>query len=114
MSLGGNAKARQFKIFLKLDEGMAEPGQVWRWYQIGEAVYMLEGRATLWRELGRLEKWAAGNLEYSLGKRRVLPLAGRGPVVVQDGAHGLRNSSGAQWAARGTMSSTDSLILFPS
>lgn len=27
--------ARQFKIFPKLDEGMARPEQIWRWYQTG-------------------------------------------------------------------------------
>jgi len=55
--------AWQCKIFLKLDEVTAKPGQIWRWYQTGRVLYMLEERAMLWRNLGRLEEWAAGNLE---------------------------------------------------
>lgn len=82
MSLGGSARARQFKIFLKLDEGLARLRQVWRWYQTGGAVYMLEGTATLWRDLGRLEKWSTVSLEYSLSKhweQIVYPTSGPNP-----------------------------------
>lgn len=114
VSLGGDARARQFKVFLKLDEGMARPKKVWKWCQNWRALHILDGRVTLWRDLSRLEKWAAGNMEYNLGKHQVPPLAGRSLVVVQNGAHGLRTTLEAQWAARGTMSSTDSPILIPS
>lgn len=113
VSLGGDARARQFKVFLKLDEGMARPKKVWKWCQNWRALHILDGRATLWRDFSRLEKWAAGNMEYNLGKHQVPPLAVRSLVVVQNGAHGLRTTLEAQWAARGTMSSTDSPILIP-
>lgn len=55
---------------------------------------MLKGKTTLWRGFGTLEKWAADNLQYSLGTCPWL-------VMGQGGAHGL-------------LSSPDSLILLPS